>query len=110
MTNEEKFKTPEERLNAFNMYCGDRACINCQLDKIPYAINGRVCMSRWLALEADEEEPIPCPCCGAEVHTVHVERPSECCGYKVVCERCGLQTGLEETLGDAVALWNRRVK
>ena len=69
MTNEQKYKTPEERDNAFNEWCFNRDCESCNLK----AHNGFDCGARcrfyWLALEAEEEEKTePCPFCGGETH------------------------------------------
>lgn len=111
MTNEEKYKTAEERAIMFTKYCkryvkydkDGRRCGNCPLSG---ADNDSDCCFKWLSLE--EERPLTCPCCGAGAR---VEQSVECFGYKVVCIGCGLQTGgREKTSEEAVALWNRRAK
>ena len=67
MTNEEKFKTPEERSKAFSTFCNsDRVCEDCRLKNMSASI---LCAYNWLALEAEEEKPMPCPFCGGETHS-----------------------------------------
>lgn len=55
MTNGEKFKTAQERAEAFCKFCykqttEDNGCGNCPLDKYPS------CAFAWLELEAEEEK------------------------------------------------------
>ena len=68
MTNEQKYKTAEERIKAFDDFCkgqGDR-CNYCEIARKRLSISRRSeCVVYWLALEAEEEEkPEPCPFCG----------------------------------------------
>ena len=58
MTNAEKYRTPEERWEAFRKFCGSKAechngiwfnCLNCPFRKT----NGN-CRFKWLDLETDE--------------------------------------------------------
>lgn len=60
MTNEEKYKTPEERKLMFDCFCNTRLCVFCQCnaDVIGKTKSERdsECKPKWLALEADEEE------------------------------------------------------
>lgn len=122
MTNEEKYKTQSERAAAFSAFCKRfKFCKNCPArahdepdSDIISDMDGH-CHFNWLALEyEDEVKPMPCPCCGAPVMVREMpwqwtpEKPFKV--YKVVCARCGLQTGEEMTPAKAVALWNRRVK
>jgi Lar family restriction alleviation protein len=52
----------------------------------------------------------PCPFCGitAEFHDLGLER------YHIACQSCGAQVGetwgSDETPGDLIKAWNRRVK
>ena len=63
MLNQDKYKTPEERDNAFNKWCFNRDCKSCNLKA--HNIDGDAgCRFYWLDLEADEEKPEPCPFCG----------------------------------------------
>ena len=67
MNNEQKYKTPEERDNAFNKWCFNRDCKTCKLKE--HNFDGDAgCRFYWLALEAEEEKPEPCPFCGGETH------------------------------------------
>ena len=109
MTNEEKFKTPEERLDAFNRYCRNHNCKNCQVRKIPQYPEGRVgCIVRWLAFEA-EEELLPCPFCGSKAEVVETH-PVSTKSVFVRCQECGAFVTAFSTRDEAVAAWNRRAK
>ena len=55
MTNEQKFTNAEERNAAYRAYITD----------FTKPIIGQF---EWLALEAEEEKPEPCPFCGGETH------------------------------------------
>lgn len=108
MTNEQKFKTPEERQDAFNRCCNTRRCGDCQVNKIPHNPDGRVgCMFRWLAIEA-EEELLPCPFCGgdAEIESIPSFRNS----HFVRCKICLSSVRGYDTKDKAIAAWNRRAK
>ena len=67
MLNQDKYKTPEERDNAFNEWCFNRNCESCNLKAHNFDC-GDGCRFYWLALEAEEERPEPCPFCGGETH------------------------------------------
>ena len=67
MLNQDKYKTADERNNAFNEWCFNRDCESCNL-KAHNIDGGAVCRFYWLALEAEEEKPEPCPFCGGETH------------------------------------------
>ena len=106
MTNEEKYKTPEERIEAFDRFCdAESSCDNCPLRK-ELAISRSRCAVRWLALEAAEKkEPMPCPFCGG----VSVSSRWWISGfYYVQCVDCGSMTKNCYTKDEAVAAWNRR--
>ena len=68
MTNEQKYKTPEERDNAFNEWCFSRDCKTCELKSHNSFDGGDGCRFYWLDLEAEEEKTEPCPFCGGETH------------------------------------------
>lgn len=102
MTNEEKYKTPEERNKAFHRFCKSvNDCSVCPLGKVP---NLR-CPFAWLALEAEEEKPLPCPFCGRNAVCDRTPGISP----NVRCTGCGALI-YRDTLVDAIAAWNRRVK
>lgn len=103
MTNAEKFKTADERRDAYQRYVREHWE---PVDEFS-----------WLDME-DKEELRPCPFCGgkAEVHKVY-----GCNKYYIICSnskvlfenRCAL-TGVGmrvyDNRCDAIAAWNRRVK
>lgn len=55
MTNEQKYKTPEERGKAFSEWCFSGDCESCELKAHSFN-DGERCEFYWLALEADEEK------------------------------------------------------
>ena len=67
MKNEHKYKTPEERNDAFSEWCFNRTCESCELKSHNFD-GSDGCKFYWLALEADEAKPNPCPFCGGETH------------------------------------------
>ena len=67
MNNEQKYKTADERNDAFNEWCFSRDCESCEL-KAHNFDGGAECRFYWLALEAEEEKPEPCTFCGGEAH------------------------------------------
>lgn len=102
MTNEQKYKTTEERNEAFHRFCKSvNDCSICPVSKAPY----RRCTFAWLALEAEEEKPDACPCCGGEAR---IARGTD--WARVVCQSCRLGTEAERTPSEAIAKWNRRAK
>ena len=62
MLNQDKYKTAEERNDAFNEWCFNRDCETCKL-KAHNFDGGAWCRFYWLALEAEEEKIEPCPFC-----------------------------------------------
>ena len=67
MLNQDKYKTADERNDAFNEWCFNRDCESCEL-KAHNFDGGDGCRFYWLALEAEEEKPEPCPFCDGETH------------------------------------------
>lgn len=93
MKNFEKYQTAKERYTAF---CGSRCeCSNCKFNS---ECNGDFaeCALRWLDLEAEEEEILPCPFCGDEC---------ACGGGYVEClnDNCCYSSGNRKR-SDAVAI------
>ena len=81
MTNEQKYKTPDERIKAFDDFCkgqGDR-CNHCEIARKRLSISRRSeCVVYWLALEAEEEERKPVRKCdkyrtAGEAHVAFAE-------------------------------------
>lgn len=65
MTNEQKYKTAEERVRAFYEWCRKRDCESCELKSFRKSVGDfLICPMHWLTLEAEEEKPEPCPFCG----------------------------------------------
>lgn len=105
MTNEEKYKTPEERAEAFSKFCISKKCDDCACAK-----QGKkgisLCEFKWLTLEAEEEKPLPCPFCGADGRITELKEG----GFRAFCWECLSASGTYSTKADAIAAWNRRVK
>ena len=110
MTNEEKFKMPEERYDEFYKYCKSKSCYDCPILPSGYTsrMNGNAyCALKWLALEAEEEEkPLPCPFCGADGRITELKEG----GFRAFCWECLSTSGAYKTKADAIAAWNRRGK
>jgi len=70
--NSEVYKTAHERAVAFDKFCKrDYDDFNCDSCKF-YPFKKRIeCWLSWLDLEAEDEKPLPCPFCGAEVEFDH---------------------------------------
>ena len=58
MTNEQKYKTPDERIDAFCEWCFNRDCESCELKAHNFG-GGDWCEFYWLALEAEEDKRKP---------------------------------------------------
>lgn len=57
MTNKEKYKTPEERQQAFHKMCeSHKACVTCPALNKKWDDDRVICAFTWLDLEADEED------------------------------------------------------
>lgn len=99
MTNDQKFKTAEERVKAFGEYCYNKKGCEYKL----HGCDEARCFAHWLALEA-EEKPETCPFCG-EVTAVYYYKGKD---YQIICEReCGYQSMMFETKAEAIAAHNR---
>ena len=79
MTNEEKYKTVEERIKAF--------LAKREMSSIATLIANE--FAHWLALEVKKEQPEPCPFCGGKV--VKESGKLKCtiplCGYSILLDR-----------------------
>ena len=103
MTNEQKYKTPEERDNAFSEWCFNRDCKTCKLKA--HNIDGDAgCRFYWLALEADEEKPEPCPFCGEKHLFVDINGNNFWC---VSCKSCLYKSQHNSSKEKAIAAHNR---
>ena len=102
MTNEQKYKTPEERVKAFCKWCFNRTCDSCKLKSHNFD-GGVECKFYWLALEAEEDEPEPCPFCGGMTEVITDEQGY----YGVSCIHCGYTSESYEQSIYAIAAHNR---
>lgn len=115
MTNEQKYKTIEERVSEFQRFCyKQEECTKCA------AVNNEgtksFCAFRWLALEA-EEEPEPCPFCEGKcsaetVKTEDLETGEVCSEISVLCYGkdgvgCGYQSKFFTEEAEAISAHNR---
>lgn len=96
-TNEQRYRTAEERVNAFMVHRSYKAAL------IKSIVNK---FAHWLALEADEEKPENCPFCGKSC-TAHkgidMVRPHVSCDN----DWCGYKSAEEPTIPEAIAAHNR---
>ena len=109
MTNEQKYKTPDERNHAFNKWCFSMDCESCKL-RAHNSAGGAGCRFYWLALEAEEEKPEPCPFCHKEVVVGFSENIHKEVYHQVWCsdvERCGYECVMKKTETEAIAAHNR---
>ena len=103
MTNEQKYKTADERNRAFNEWCFNRDCESCKL-RSHNSLGGVGCRFYWLALEAEEdEEPEPCPFCGGTTEVITDEQGY----YGVSCIHCGYTSERYRQSIYAIAAHNR---
>lgn len=98
MTNEEKYKTVEERIKAFDIFCCNQdTCVSCPAHVITCG-----CMFRWLTLEAEaEEKPMPCPFCGAKCEVIGA------INHRVKCTECNYESTMDIDKGKVIAAHNR---
>lgn len=102
LKNFEKFKTAEERANAFDLHCEETKCKN----KCDDALSCRECQFAWLDLEAGEEKPLPCPFCGEECTATVMQNE-----WRVSCIVSGCyRSSFFGTEADAIAAHNRVAK
>lgn len=108
MKNEEKYTTVGERVTAFRKMCKPfvgncgTACKLTEPDKFG-GFNTFECFANWLALEAEEEKPEPCPFCGGECRTVVTKFEDHVVG----CDNCCYCSRDFDSVSDAVAAHNR---
>lgn len=107
MKNFEKYKN-EDMARAFYDWCGRRLlrCGGCPLGKeVSEDFTGRVdCAFRWLFMEAEPEEPLPCPCCGSKM--LHKHDVFNDAKVWLSCEECGYRSPWEMNIDVAVRRHN----
>lgn len=94
LTNEQKFRTAEERVEAFMAH---------RSDKIPIVAVVANEFARWLAHEA-EEEPEPCPFCDGAVQVMDAYKMNE---PRIACGNCAYVSCAKPTKEEAIAAHNR---
>ena len=94
MTNEQKYKTAEERVKAFLSHREASSIANVIANEFAH----------WLALEAEEEpEPNPCPFCGGMTEVIKDEQGY----YGVSCIYCDYTSERYRQSIYAIAAHNR---
>jgi Lar family restriction alleviation protein len=109
MTNGEKFKTPDERANAFTHFCSSKltGCNECELNRYKLLIE---CNYAWLDLEYKEEVELkPCPFCGGTPVMADNIETMRSLSYFVRCA-CGARFASALSVSAAAEMWNRRAK
>lgn len=97
MTNEEKYKTVEERAKAFDIFCRHQGkCASCPV----FGGIGN-CHFRWLALEAEDEQPENCPFCGGKCEVIGAVN------HRVKCTECNYESIMDSDKDAVVAAHNR---
>ena len=116
MTNEQKYKTTDERIRAFWRFCkehgqkGKHGCLGCPAKGLP--TYREKCALTWLAFEVEEEKPLACPFCGGDsidIFETDFGRSEEPYQFAVKCKSCGALVSAEDK-DDAIAAWTRRAK
>lgn len=102
MLNQDKFKTADERVKAFDEWCKRTTSKKpCMYVKTQKCMN---CFAHWLALEAEDEKPENCPFCGESVSIGNISGTD---AIEVRCERCGYHSCEGQDVADAIAAHNR---
>ena len=110
MTNEQKYKTTEERIKAFDDFCkgqGDR-CNHCEIARKRLSISRRSeCVVYWLALEAEEEKPEPCFYCGNKYLAITKDGNNL---WSVSCTACLYESRHHADRDTAISAHNRMAR
>ena len=99
MLNQDKYRTAEERVRAFNAWCLRTTCDKCDKPK------NMSCGIYWLALEADAEKPEPCPSCHSD--NILYCLKSAAGSYYCECGGCGLRSSMCDTPEAAKDSYNK---
>lgn len=91
MTNEEKYKTAEERVKAF--------LAKREMSSIATLIANE--FAHWLALEVEKERPEPCPFCGAECEVIGA------INHWVKCTECNYESTVDSDKEKVIAAHDR---
>ena len=101
MKNFEKYKTALERSKALHAFCGKNTCDKCALGNLNRNVID--CQFAWLDLEAEKDEPMGCPFCGASTEVVI----DECGCYSISCIHCEYGSPAYNEEKYAIAAHNR---
>lgn len=101
MKNAEKFKTAEERAEAFNNFCNNNVCQKCFDDCMSHVVP---CLLKWLDL--DEEEPLPCPFCGSPTVVTLRDTVRSVDNYCIECTNCNYRSEEKYQRNSAISAHN----
>ena len=104
MLNQDKYKTADERNDAFNEWCFSRDCKTCKLKVHNGFDGGDGCRFYWLALEAEEEKTEPCFFCGNKYLAITNGGNN---GWSVSCTACLYESRHHTYRDTAIAAHNR---
>ena len=105
MLNQDKYKTAEERVKAFNEWCRRKSsCGKCEFHKFTRGCAGGGCEFYWLALEAEEEKPEPCFFCGNKYLAITKDGNNL---WSVSCTACLYESRHHADRDTAIAAHNR---
>ena len=104
MLNQDKYKTAEERNDAFNEWCFNRDCESCELKAHNGFDEGDGCRFYWLTLEAEEEKPEPCFFCGNKYLAITKDGNNR---WSVSCTACLYESRHHADRDTAIAAHNR---
>ena len=102
MKNIEKYKYGD-RARAFYDWCAKNGCRRCPLSMQDH-VSRVECALRWLYMESEEEQPLPCPCCGNNMlykHDIYGDAKTW-----ISCKKCGYRSPWEFNLDAAVSRHN----
>ena len=105
MKNEQKYKTAEERVKVFTEWCRRKSsCGKCEFHKFTHGCAGGGCEFYWLALEAEEEKPEPCPFCENKYLAITKDGNNL---WSVSCTACLYESRHHADRDTAIAAHNR---
>lgn len=104
MKNFEKYKTVDERANAYEDFCFNHDCEDCPLNGTKPDCGQSRGQFAWLELDADAEEPLPCPCCGNKM--LHKHDVINDAKVWLSCGECGYRSPWEMNIDVAVRRHN----
>lgn len=102
MTNGDKYRTSDDRFNAFDEHCKNCGGHNCSISMYVH------CVLNWLDLPATCEKTLPCPFCGGKCSCAFEYNGR----YRVKCDAsgCWYSSPLYMNMIDAIMHHNRVVR